>query len=181
LLDHPIELKSVPGKGSCFAVAVRMVAPADHLTGPPLAAPPRALAGDNKLIVVIDDDPLVLDGMGSLLRSWGCGVVTGTNETAVLEALAGRGAPPDAIISDYRLRNGRTGLEAIARLRKAAAAPIPAFLMSGDTDLDVVQQAEASGFALLHKPVEPAALRDMLADALKRPTAVAATDAASVA
>jgi signal transduction histidine kinase len=180
LLDHPIELKSAPGKGSCFAVAVPMIAPADRVPAPRTAAQPRAIAADNKLIVVIDDDPLVLDGMGSLIRSWGCGVVTGDNESAVLAGLARCGAPPDAIISDYRLRNGKTGIEAIARLREAVAAPIPAFLMSGDTDLDVVRQAEASGFALLHKPVEPAALRTMLADTLKRP-AVATSDAAGVA
>jgi len=86
----------------------------------------------------------------------------------VLDELARCSAPPDAIISDYRLRNGKTGIEAIARLREAVAAPIPAFLMSGDTDREVVRQAEASGFALLHKPVEPAALRAMLADTLKR-------------
>ncbi len=172
LLDHPIELKSVPGKGSCFAVAVPIVAPADHVAAPQVAAQPRAVAANNKLIVVIDDDPLVLDGMGSLIRSWGCGVVTGTNESAVLDGLSRCGAPPDAIISDYRLRNGKTGIEAIARLREAVAAPIPAFLMSGDTDLDVVRQAEANGLALLHKPVEPTALRAMLADALRQSAAV---------
>jgi signal transduction histidine kinase/CheY-like chemotaxis protein len=172
LLDHPIALKSVPGKGSCFAVSVPMVAPADQVAAPPIAAPPRAIAANNKLIVVIDDDPLVLDGMGSLIRSWGCGVVTGDNESAVLAGLARCSAPPDAIISDYRLRNGKTGIEAIARLREAVAAPIPAFLMSGDTDLDVVKEAAASGLALLHKPVEPAALRAMLADTLKRPAVV---------
>lgn len=171
LLDHPIELKSLPGKGSRFAVAVPMVTPAEQVAAPqPLALPP-AIAADNKLIVVIDDDPLVLDGMGSLIKSWGCGVVTGSSESAVLDGLSRCGAPPDAIISDYRLRDGKTGIEAIARLREAVAAPIPAFLMSGDTDLDVVRQAQASGLALLHKPVEPAALRTMLADALKRSAA----------
>ncbi len=169
LLDHPIDLKSVLGKGSCFAVAVPMVAPAEHVAAPQIAQRPRALAADNKLIVVIDDDPLVLDGMKSLIGSWGCGVVTGDNESAVLAGLAGCGTLPDAIISDYRLRNGKTGIEAIARVREAVAAPIPAFLMSGDTDLDVVRHAESSGLALLHKPVEPAALRTMLADALNRP------------
>ena len=167
LLDHPIEVKSVPGKGSCFAIAVPMVAPADAVTVAQ-PEPPRAIAADNKLIVVIDDDPLVLDGMGSLLRSWGCGVITGSDELAALDGLSRRGAPPDAIISDYRLRNGKTGIEAIARLREATAAPIPAFLMSGDTDLDVVREAKASGLALLHKPVEPATLRAMLVEALKR-------------
>jgi signal transduction histidine kinase len=175
LLDHPIEVKSAPGKGSCFAVAVPMVAPADHVAAPQTAAPLRAIAADNKLIVVIDDDPLVLDGMGSLIKSWGCAVVTGSNESAVLDGLSRCGAPPDAIISDYRLRDGKTGIEAIARLREAAAAPIPAFLMSGDTDLDVVRQAEASGLALLHKPVQPSALRAVLADALKQRAAVAVT------
>lgn len=169
LLDHPIEVKSVPGKGSCFAIAVPMVAPADAMTVPQLEAQPRAIAADNKVIVVIDDDPLVLDGMGSLIKSWGCRVVTGSDESVALDGLLRCGAPPDAIISDYRLRNGKTGIEAIARLRDAAAVPIPAFLMSGDTDLDVVREAKASGLALLRKPVEPAALRTMLAETLKRP------------
>jgi signal transduction histidine kinase/CheY-like chemotaxis protein len=167
LLDHPIDVKSVPGKGSCFAIAVPMVAAADAVTVPQLEAQPRVIVAGNKLIVVIDDDPLVLDGMGSLIKSWGCRVVTGSDESAALGGLARCGAPPDAIISDYRLRNGKTGVEAIARLREAAAAPIPAFLMSGDTDLDVVREAKASGLALLHKPVEPATLRAMLAETLK--------------
>jgi hypothetical protein len=52
--------------------------------------------------------------------------------------------------------------------------------MSGDTDLDVVRQAEENGLPLLHKPVEPAALRTMLADTLRRP-AIATTDVAGVA
>jgi signal transduction histidine kinase/ActR/RegA family two-component response regulator len=168
LLDHPIEVKSVPGKGSCFAIAVPMVAPADAITVSQPEAQPRAIAADNKLIVVIDDDPLVLDGMGSLIKSWGCGVITGSDESAALDRLSRSSARPDAIISDYRLRNGKTGIEAIARLREATAAPIPAFLMSGDTDLDVVREAKASGLALLHKPVEPATLRAMLVEALKR-------------
>jgi hypothetical protein len=30
-----------------------------------------------KLVVVIDDDPLVLEATGGLLRSWGCCVVAG--------------------------------------------------------------------------------------------------------
>jgi signal transduction histidine kinase len=180
LLDHPIELKSVPGKGSCFALAVPIVPAADRVEATQTATSPRAITEANKLIVVIDDDPLVLDGMGSLIRSWGCGVVTGDNESAVLAGLAGCGAPPDAIISDYRLRNGKTGIEAIARLREAAAAPIPAFLMSGDTDNEVVKEAKANGLALLHKPVEAGTLRAVLAETLK-PAAAAPGHTSSVA
>ena len=39
--------------------------------------PPAAIAdpASGKLIVVIDDDALVLDGMRGILQSWGCNVV----------------------------------------------------------------------------------------------------------
>jgi len=39
-----------------------------------------------KLVVVIDDDALVRDAMGGLLRRWGCLVVTAESESAALAA-----------------------------------------------------------------------------------------------
>jgi hypothetical protein len=38
---------------------------------------------------VIDDDALVFDGMGGMLRNWGCRIVTAATPDAALAGLAG--------------------------------------------------------------------------------------------
>ncbi len=146
-------------------------APADAAAKPRAAVRANSTRFDKRLVVVIDDDPLVLEGMGGLIRSWGCSVVTGSTDRAVLDVLADYDEPPHVIISDYHLRNGKTGIEAIARLREALTTPIPAFLMSGDTNLDPLREAQTNGYELLHKPVDPAALRAMLTKILKEQAA----------
>ncbi|HZP76008.1 MAG TPA: cache domain-containing protein [Pseudolabrys sp.] len=168
LLRHPIDVASRFGKGSRFAVSVPVVAAPAASAPTVMPARMSARVGNGRLVAVIDDDPLVLEGMGGLIRSWGCRVVTGSSESAVLDGLVQAGATPDAIISDYHLRDGRTGIEAIARLREALAAPVPAFLMSGDTDMQAQREARAQGYVLLHKPVEPMALRATLTQALRQ-------------
>jgi signal transduction histidine kinase/CheY-like chemotaxis protein len=166
LLRHTIEIKSVLGRGSRFSIAVPAIRRPVVAVKPKGAAPTRFVALSSRLVVVIDDDPLVLEGMGGLIRSWGCSVVTGNTDSAVLAGLAKYDEPPDVIISDYHLRDGGTGLEAITRLRTALTATIPAFLMSGDTNPDPLRDARANGYSLLHKPVEPAVLRALLAQVL---------------
>jgi len=53
-------------------------------------------------------------------------------------------------------------------LRALLSAPIPAFLMSCDINPEPRQVAHANGFVLLHKPVDPMALRAMLTAALRQ-------------
>ena len=171
LLKHPIELRSTLAKGSCFAITVPSAHPSTEIVKPRGAIRSRISAPDKKLIVVIDDDPLVLEGMGGLIRSWGCSVVTGDTDGAVLDGLAKYAGPPNVIISDYHLRNGKTGIEVITRLREALMAPIPALLMSGDTNPEPLREAQTNGYALLHKPVDPSTLRFMLTRALRKPRA----------
>jgi signal transduction histidine kinase/ActR/RegA family two-component response regulator len=167
LLGHPIEVKSTVGKGSAFAVTVPL-APADkraiEASIVPRAQP--SLASD-KLVLVIDDDPLVLEGMSGIFRKWGCRVITADSDSKALKAAAERDDLPDLIISDYHLANGRTGIETIEWLRGELSAPIPAFLISGDTDPATLHEAKVKGFHLLHKPVNPMALRAMFNQAVK--------------
>lgn len=168
LLGHPIALRSAPGRGSVFAVTVpgapaRATAPIE-----PRIFPRNELSLSNgKLVLVIDDDPLVREGMGGILRSWGCQVIAADTDSKALKALTGDQAP-DLIISDYHLADGATGPETIERLRIALSAQIPAFLISGDTDSEPLRQAKAKGYYLLHKPVDPMALRAMFNQATRR-------------
>ena len=120
----------------------------------------KAIQGNpkGKLIVVIDDDPLVLEATGGLLRSWGFLVVTAESYDAALTQLAKAGRRPDLIVCDYRLSEGATGVDAIEGLR--SAFEIPALLISGDAS------APGDGeFGLLHKPVDAARFRAALVDA----------------
>src|SRR5262249_36416830 len=116
----------------------------------------------------IDDDVLVLEGMRGILQSWGCQVETAASAEAALACLVQDGRPPDLIISDSQLADGRGGIEAIERLRAAAGADIPAFVITGDTGPERLREASANGFHLLHKPVSPAALRATLNHLLGR-------------
>jgi signal transduction histidine kinase/CheY-like chemotaxis protein len=167
LLDHPIELASTPGKGSRFSVTM----PTARATARPKSEPPPPAVIDvakGKLVVVIDNDARVLEGMGGLLRDWGCVVVTATTPEAVLAAVRerGAGARPDLIISDYHLDDGHTGITAAAKLRDAYGA-IPALVMSGDTAPELVRDAQKSGHHLLYKPVQPMTLRAVVSRLLK--------------
>jgi len=167
LLDHPVELRSVPGKGSRFSVSVPTVARRIGSAETPAVRQPIADPVTGRLVVVIDDDPLVLDGMRGILQSWGCSVVTAASDAAAVERLGEAGRHPDLIISDYRLAEGKSGIEAIERLRTVIGSPVPAFLISGDTAPERLREASASGYPLLHKPVPLMTLRATVNQLLK--------------
>jgi signal transduction histidine kinase len=160
LLGHPIRLVSTVGKGSRFVVTVPSVAAQAQFVEPP-AAPVEPDATKGKLVIVIDDDMLVLESMGGLLRNWGCRVVAAATPDKALADL-GPEDRPDLIICDYRLANGQSGIAAIADLRQAYGALVPAFLMSGDTAPERLREARESGHYLLHKPLRAMALRTMV-------------------
>ena len=104
----------------------------------------------------------MLEGTAGLLRSWGCRVVTAVSHEAALSEIIRRGQRPDLIVSDYHLSDGKTGIEAIERLRAAFDMLIPAFLISGDIAPERMRHARACGYQLLHKPLAPMTLRAML-------------------
>ena len=168
LLKHEIDLASALGKGSRFSVLVPSVAARAWIVDPKDSVHPTPDSIGGKLVVVIDDDPLVLDSTGGLLRSWGCQVLTAGSARVALAGLADCNQSPDLVISDYQLSDGQTGIEAIEELRKSLNLPIPAFLISGDMAPERIREARMSGYHLLHKPVRPRALRAMLSKFLKK-------------
>jgi CheY-like chemotaxis protein/anti-sigma regulatory factor (Ser/Thr protein kinase) len=168
LLGHSVELSSVMDKGCVFRIIVPWVAAQAGTADPTAAVHANVDKFSGKLVVVIDDDTLVLDSTGGLLRGWGCRVVAASSGGAALTRLAEYDHPPDLIISDYRLSDDRTGVEAITRLREALNVPVPALLISGDTDPLPLREARANGHHLLKKPVSPRALRAMLSHYFKK-------------
>lgn len=134
----------------------------DNLADSPTPVRPSLDRTNGKVIVVIDDNLQVLDGTCGLLHSWGCSVVTGTSSSDAIAWIVNQQQQPDLIISDFRLSDGKSGFDAIAELRSAFSNSIPAFLVSGDTSPALLHKAQARGFHMLHKPVDPMTLRAML-------------------
>ena len=167
LLDHPIDVRSTVGKGSVFAVTVPLAPANKRAIEASIVPRAQPSLSHDKLVLVIDDDPLVLEGMSGIFRKWGCRVITADSDSKALKAVAEQDNLPDLIISDYHLANDRTGIETIEWLRGELSAQIPAFLISGDTDPATLYEAKAKGLHLLHKPVDPMALRAMFNQAVK--------------
>ena len=161
LLGHRIDLRSTPGKGSMFVVELPLGDAQGVAAAPATARRPGASLND-RLVLVVDDEALVRDGMQGLLESWGCRVLAVASGDEALAALAQEKRAPDAIICDYRLRGEENGMVVIQRLQSACAADVPAVLISGDTAPERLREAKASGYHLLHKPVQPARLRAVL-------------------
>jgi CheY-like chemotaxis protein len=119
-------------------------------------------ASVGKLVVVIDDDALVLDATGGLLRSWGFQVVAAQGFEEALQLLAKVRRRPDLIVCDYRLSKGATGVDAIEALR--CAFEIPALVISGDWNCPR-GNLNRNGYQLLHKPLSADTFRAALIDA----------------
>jgi CheY-like chemotaxis protein len=100
--------------------------------------------------------------MMQVFEQWGMEMAGGSEVEAVRDELRELGRAPDIILSDYRLRGGRSGIDAVRLLREAFGEAIPAALITGDTAPETIQAIAACGLALLHKPLKPAKLRAFL-------------------
>ena len=161
LLGHQITVRSRLGRGSCFAVTLPIARESTHCALPsPATIPGRELQG--RRILVLDDDSAVLEAMDGLLGRWGCVVIKAASLEEAQEKLKANAPPPELLIVDYRLRGELSGLEAVALLQKNLRRYVPTLVITGDTAPDHLREAEASGYPLLHKPVQPAKLRSVV-------------------
>ena len=172
LLNHPLHLRSDTGRGSRFSVTVPLAevqSNAQHEAAPSATDEDRL---DGLNLLLIEDDELGRKALTIVLETWGC-TVTATHGTQMACEQIALGQIPDIIVSDYRLRDGRNGIETIHLLREIAGQEIAACLISGDADVKVRQLAQVEGLVLLQKPVRPAKLRNLLRHLNKEKTAQA--------
>jgi two-component system, sensor histidine kinase len=168
LLGHRLRVHSVPGEGSVFSVEVPAGDP-DAVEPMPVegfAVAGRELSG--LIVLVIDDEASVREAMQVLLGGWGCDVIAASSMESAIEQLDGRAIVPDVVLADYRLRERRTGVEAIRAVEAHVGRQVPALLITGDIGIDRLRDVDTSGYGVLHKPVKPARLRAFLKHAMKQ-------------
>lgn len=159
LLGHGVTLRSAPGRGSVFAVTLARAAATAAPYSPVEPRAPGNLSG--VCVAILDDDPMALESLDSLLSAWECEVISAATLPELLSALS-VARRPDALICDYRLQGGMTGLEAIATVRDIGHDIRTTIVISGDTTTSTLKSVRSAGFPLLYKPVRPAKLRALM-------------------
>ena len=165
VLDHPLRVRSWPGKGSVFSVCVPLARkPAQQTQRTP--AEQQAIALNGCQVLCIDNEDSILTGMHSLLSRWGCQVLTARNRLEC-EHLLSEDVRPHLALVDYHLDEGDTGTELMAWLRTRLGEPVPGVVISADGRPELIDEVHAAGLDYLAKPVKPAALRALVSRHLK--------------
>jgi len=165
LLDIPIEVRSNLRCGSRFRLKVPLL-PVKTIIEADVEIAVTDIA--NSKVLIIDDEALIRAAMQKLLASWGCQVVTAESASRALQSIIDVKFVPDIIVSDYRLRENQTGIDAVTLVREHFDHAIPAILITGDTSPNRLREAKWSGLHLLHKPVSPAKLRSLISFLLEK-------------
>lgn len=163
VLGYDIELLSRAGRGSRFSVTIPLDGALDVSTS--FVPPQPALLADGfggARILVVDNEPAVLESMQLLLERWGCVVTTASGAGPALETLAEQGVSPAVILADYHLDNERTGCEAIYAIRRYLDRDVPSAVITADRSDETRQFLKAQYLPILNKPVKPNRLRALL-------------------
>jgi two-component system, sensor histidine kinase len=166
LMGAPIAVRSRVGHGTVFSLTVpvgkapRMV---DAVAGK--AKLPIGLTLEGRRFVVVEDEAAVREGLVVLLQAWGASVVAFDTVEGVEAWLASPTAEqPHLLLVDYRLPQGKTGIDALVALRAHwPQAKLPAIVITGSSLGGHEDEAVTHDYHLLIKPVLPNKLRAMIA------------------
>lgn len=162
LLGHDVDVRSKPHKGSVFTIT--LLCPAAEPSGQAM----HGLDADVTVrpdprtckIVIVDDDPDVLELLEQLLKAEGHIVRTASDAASAIQLVAGGAIKPELLLTDYNLPGGADGLDLLRRLRTRMPGGLPAIVLTGDISSGSLARIASEGCIQLSKPVKP---RDLIA------------------
>jgi len=154
LLHHSLTSHSVVGQGASFILEIPLTDP-PAITAHAITPAPQHLQPLH--VLCLDNERTILDGMKILLEKWGCNVMLATTPDEARALLAQEHV--HVLLVDQHLDQAEEGLDFLQHLPK----PLPAALITADSDPDLPLRVKAAGVILLRKPLKPAALRAFLA------------------
>ena len=154
-----IEILSRPLQGTTFRIFFPAGSALPEPVEPALPPPPAQFKGR---VLLVDDEPEILDSAGVMLTSLGLEVTTAQDGVQAM-ALLGTGAEPDLVLLDLTMPNmdGHQTLEAIRRIHPG----LPVILSSGYDPRQAFQGWQIDARAFLWKPYTRAELQRTLAEA----------------
>jgi PAS domain S-box-containing protein len=169
ILDHRVEVRSIPGKGTRFFIEVPRGRSGVKV---PEAAPPVYPHNDALLgsVLAIEDEASVRSALRRLLKTRGVDATIVATATEALTLIREQGLRPDVLLCDYNLRGSPDGIETIRHLRAALGRNVPAVVMTGDTRSQTMVSISAQGISVLIKPFSAEELLETLRG--ERPRAI---------
>jgi signal transduction histidine kinase/ActR/RegA family two-component response regulator len=172
LLAHPVELRSVPGRGSRFRLRLPAARPqAVTVFAAEQTLPPRLPQASVRLpgrVLVLDDEADVREAMGQLLLAHGIDAETVATEAEAISALksAVEGLNPFALlICDFRLADGVDGLQ-VGQALSQRFFGLPLLLITGETAPERLQRVREARVPVLFKPVSAGRLLQAMTSAI---------------
>jgi two-component system CheB/CheR fusion protein len=157
LLGHAIDVCSTPGKGSTFTVTIARAHdgephPTSNAIEPQVTdEKPR----QRSKIVIVDDDPDILELLEQMLKDAGHIVRTASNAAAALKLIKGGAIQPEILVTDLRLPGNMDGLDLLAQLRASLPYYLPAILLTGDISSETLAHIARQDCVQMSKPVKP--------------------------
>jgi len=117
-------------------------------------------------VLVVDDEPVVLDTLRDILEALGYEASTAATGEQAFAAMAT--VRPHVVFLDLRMRMlGISGLEALAYFREHHRR-VPVIVITGSIEQEIARQARAGGaFDVVGKPFDMDALQGLLARAMQ--------------
>ena len=122
-------------------------------------------AGELPHILVVEDDPAVLNATRLLLKVEGYRVTAAASLSEAMQR-AHEHADVDLLITDYHLGDGQTGLEVIASVRGILGADLRVVIVTGDTSSAVRELQHDERVRMTSKPINSDELLTLLRELL---------------
>ncbi len=161
LLDHPLDLKSAPGQGTCFTITLPIVSREQHRTEPRPRTPIPAAMPSDRIVCLVENDTDLRGAISQLLEKWGLEVIdVGTGEEA-LSLLEEIDIVPDVFLVDFQLGDGMNGLELIKTLRRRYGN-VTARIITANRSPAILDQCSGAQIGVFYKPIKSEELADFL-------------------
>ena len=162
LLGMRVEVFSREGRGSRFSLSLPVAAAAV-----PAPAPAAAPSDRRGRVLIVEDNAILRMSLEDIVTDWGYETVSAASGEEALTRVEA-GARVDAIVTDYRLGAGLTGVEAALEVERLSRRALPKLIVTGDTAKERLEEIRASGCDFLHKPVSVEDLRQKLSDMMAK-------------
>ncbi|SMR75347.1 ATP-binding response regulator [Marinobacterium sediminicola] len=168
LLEHTLEVKSIFGQGTEVVLSLPLGQEAKTASENVFSNPEANFTSDifkGVNILLVDNEPDIVDAMEKLLRGWGLECLSAISTESALDHIES-GYRPTLLLVDYRMPGPHNGCSFIQKARSVIGT-VPAIVITGDSSEEVINEITAQGLVYLRKPIKAGQLRTLITRMLK--------------